>query len=212
MKKVAIVDYSIGNIFSVDQACKKVGLDTVITQSPQDVRDAHAVILPGVGAFALGMKNLSNLGLVEALTEEIRKGKPFFGICLGMQLLFESSKEFGSSQGLGLLRGDVISFRDVVSSELPVPKIAWSEIYPSEKSWASSPLERIPARSDVYFVHSFFCKSEEKDCDLALSNYGSYQYVAAVMRDNLFATQFHPEKSGELGLQIYEDWKNKFLL
>ncbi len=204
--KIAIIDYSIGNLFSVFQACKAVGLKPYFASEPSELKSADGVILPGVGAFAAGMSSLRSAGLDEEVLSFISSGKPFMGICLGMQLLLESSQEFTASGGLGIFAGKVLPFRSVVAPELPVPKTTWSQIEPSKSGWLNSPLRSIPDGAHMYFVHSYYCEPDNDDWVLATSMYGDFSYSAAIQKNNVFATQFHPEKSGEEGLRIYEAW------
>ena len=210
MKNIAIIDYSIGNLFSVFQACKTIDLNPQLVESPADLDAADGIILPGVGAFGKGIENLHAKGLTEKILSNIKSGKPFFGICLGMQLLFENSAEFGESSGLGVVPGSVRPLRGTVSDDLPVPKTTWSEISP-QKEWANTPLQTTNDGTDFYFVHSFYCDPSDSDWQLSTSNYGDLKYCSAVRKDNVFATQFHPEKSGKDGLKIYENWKNLYL-
>ena len=207
--KIAIVDYSIGNIFSVVQACKSVGLDPVLTDDLKVVAAADGVILPGVGAFAKGMRNLEDRGLDIAIKEHVAKGKPFFGICLGMQLLCSESEEFEKTKGLGILPGQVTHFRRYVGPQAPVPQVMWNEVCP-ERSWDGTPLESTPSGAHFYFVHSYFCRFDQK-VGLTRTDYFNHQYSSSVLKDNVFATQFHPEKSGQDGLLIYRKWKELYL-
>lgn len=207
--KVAVIDYSIGNLFSVVQACKSVGLVPVLTDDPKVVTDSDAVILPGVGAFTKGMQNLRDKGLDIAVRDHIDRGKPFFGICLGMQLLCSQSEEFEVTPGLGVIKGQVQHFRKFVPDQAPVPQVMWNEVRP-ERTWDSSPMESTPAGTHFYFVHSYFCRFEEK-VGLTETDYFGHKYSSSVLRDNVFATQFHPEKSGRDGLLIYKKWKELFL-
>ena len=212
MKKIAIVDYSIGNLFSVIQACHKVGLETFLTDKPEDLKAADGVILPGVGAFAQGMKNLEDKGLDVAIKEYVQTGKPLMGICLGFQLFLDESVEFESYKGLGLVKGKVRSLKDSpLVGSLPVPKITWDVNSPS-KDWEMTPFQSVNENDDFYFVHSYYCDVEDKDAMLSTSKHGDLEYCSAILKDNVFATQFHPEKSAQLGLGIYEDWKKLFLM
>lgn len=210
MKRVAIVDYSIGNVFSVMQACKTIELDPFLTDDPEQVKSADAVILPGVGAFGKGIYNLKAKGLDRAIHSVIDSGKPFFGICLGMQLLLGESEEFEKHEGLGVFKGGVLSFRRVVDDRTPVPQVMWNEVGPDQQSWAKTPLEGTKPGTHFYFVHSYYCSFEEK-VGLTKTAYFGHEYSSSVSRDNVFATQFHPEKSGKDGLMIYRKWKELFL-
>lgn len=210
MKKVGIIDYNLGNLFSVCQACKKVGIQIVMCKEASDLKSLDAFILPGVGSFKEAMKNMQNSGMDTALVSEVKKGKPLFGICLGLQLLFEASEEFGETIGLGLLKGRVKKFPDRTSegNKIRIPNIGWNSV-----TFCSSdiPLERTPlsgiSEDDyLYFVHSFYVETGHEECVLSRTEYESVDYVSSVLFGNIFATQFHPEKSAEKGLSIYKNW------
>lgn len=204
--KIAIIDYSIGNLFSVVQACKAVGLEPAVLDGPDRLPFYDGAILPGVGAFAQGIENLHAAGFVAPLLSHIRAGKPTFGICLGMQLLFERSDELKPADGLGVLRGRVRSLRGALTQELPVPQIMWNRALDTHEKWADSPLQGVPAGSYFYFAHSYYCDAGAEET-VATTSYGNFAYSSCVQQDNVFATQFHPEKSGAVGLKVYENWK-----
>ncbi len=214
---VAIVDYEAGNLFSVEHACKAVGLKPVITGQSKEILRSDALILPGVGAFGDAMKNLRKLDLVHPLLEFASSGKPFMGICLGMQLLFTRSEEFGEHEGLNLIEGDVVKFPSVnaYGEKNKIPQIGWNQIlYPEkcgEKCWHNTPLEQINSGEFMYFVHSFYAKPRKPENILAVSEYCGLDYCSAVIKDNIFATQFHPEKSASEGIKIYRHWANKII-
>lgn len=200
--KVAIVDFGLGNLYNVLRGCQAVGLDAEVTSSPADVRAARGVILPGVGAFADAMRNLEARELVAPLVEAHREGKPLFGICLGMQLLMEESAEFGTTKGLGLCRGTVerIAPTDAAAK---VPHVGWSAI---ELGGVSSPIfDGIPDGSVMYFVHSFSVRPIDA-ISAATTSYGGTTIHAAVSTGSTFGCQFHPERSGELGLTMYRNF------
>ncbi len=194
---VAIVDYHMGNLHSVRKACARVGLPSRLAATPAAVRRAQAVILPGVGAFGHAMEQLTRRRLIAALKEAATSGKPFLGICLGMQLLFDHSLEFGRHPGLGLLAGRVVPF----PKGLKVPHMGWNRL---NRAGASPFLRGIPDRAYMYFVHSFHCVPADPGVLLATTEYG-LTVAAAVGRGNLCGTQFHPEKSQTLGLQVYRN-------
>lgn len=202
--KIAIVDYSLGNLFSVQQAFEVIGIHPVITHDQQEILDADGVVLPGVGSFGAAMQQLRNLRLDSALHDIAQSGKPLLGICLGMQLLFESSEEFGHERGLGILPGTV--------SRLPeeqvghIPQIGWNRIRPASQAWEGTILEGIPSGAWMYFVHSYFVSPTDLSDILTLTTYEGFEYCSAVRRGNIVATQFHPEKSGEPGLSMYSAW------
>ncbi len=194
---VAIIDYGMGNLHSVQKACARAGLPCRLAARPADVRRAAAVILPGVGAFGQAMQQLTRRRLIAAVKEAADSGKPFLGVCLGMQLLFETSLEFGRHAGLGLLPGRVVPF----PKGLKVPHMGWnrlSRVRPHP--W----LRGVPDGAYMYFVHSFYCEPADPGLVLATSDYGR-PFTAAVGRGNLCGTQFHPEKSQTLGLTLYRN-------
>ena len=194
---VAIVDYGVGNLFSLKSSFAAIGVDVIVTDDPEVLKKADGIVLPGVGAFEDAAKKLRDSGLDKVLIHLVSLGKPLLGICLGMQLLFDKSYEYGEHKGLGLIKGSVKPISDVIPSELKIPHIGWNAlIYKKE-----SPLFSYIKEGDcVYFVHSFYAA----DCDssvIAVSEYGA-ELTAAVQNSNVFGCQFHPEKSGEVGLKI----------
>jgi glutamine amidotransferase len=213
---VVIVDSEAGNLFSVQHACKIVGLNPVITNKPEDIRKADALILPGVGAFGDAIENLRKLDLVQELREFAASGRPFMGVCLGMQMLFSKSEEFGNHEGLNLIDGNVIKFPSVNDngSKIKVPQIGWNRIfYPSEveNTWDGTPLEQIINGEFMYFVHSYYACPLNSENVLAVTEYEGLKYCSAVIKGNIFATQFHPEKSAIEGIKIYRNWANKII-
>jgi glutamine amidotransferase len=213
---VGIVDYGLGNLFSINQACEYVGMKPVITADLQILAEADALILPGVGAFEDAMKNLHDNNLVEPLLEFVKSGRPFLGICLGMQLLFSESEEFGTHKGLNLIKGRVVRFPSANSHGKinKVPQIQWNQIYKNtDEIWHNSPLRDIEDNSYMQFVHSYYTVPEDRNNVLSYTSYGGISYASSVIQDNLVGFQFHPEKSGSLGLEIYKTWseyiKNK---
>lgn len=194
---LAIIDYGVGNLFSLQCSLKKIGVDAVVTNDAQVIRDADRIILPGVGAFGDAINKLRSTGLVDTIKAEAEKGKPFLGICLGMQLLFEKGYEYGVHEGLGFLKGNVVPLEGKIPSELNVPHMGWNGL----DFKCDSPIFKYINEGDfVYFVHSFYAT----DCDdsvIATSEYG-IPVTAAVGKGNIFGCQFHPEKSGDVGLNI----------
>jgi imidazole glycerol-phosphate synthase subunit HisH len=191
---IAIVDYGMGNLKSVEKGFKKVGVDALVTSEPRVVDNAEAVVLPGVGAFKDCIRNLSDLSLTEAVVTSIKKGKPFLGICLGLQVLFSESEEFGTCKGLDIFRGKVVRFRE----GLKVPHMGWNTVKIVNRPPILSAIEE---DSFFYFVHSFYVVPEEKGIIATTTDYGT-TFTSMVWKDNVFATQFHPEKSQGLGLKI----------
>jgi glutamine amidotransferase len=214
-KKVIIVDYKLGNLFSVMQAISNIGLNVLTTSDSKELNNADAIVLPGVGAFSDAMKNLRTLNLENPLKEAISSGKPFLGICLGLQLLFDESEEFGQTPGLGLIKGIVRRFNNTNrdGSVRKVPQIAWNQIHPvKDRNWDNTPLQDIKAGEYMYFVHSFYVEPLES-VGISQTNYDGHTYISAIYKNNMFACQFHPEKSAHQGLKIYYRWaKNNNLI
>ena len=205
MKKVSIIDFNVGNIYSVVQACKEIGLKVNLTSNYEEIINSDGVILPGVGAFGTAMKNLKNQGLDLAINDFVSTGKPFMGICLGLQLLFSESEEFGYNKGLGIIKGKVLKFNN---SDKKVPQVGWNTVYSNDELWKTSPLNTINQNEFMYFVHSFYVKPSLEKYVLSKTKYHDFEYCSAIKKNNVFATQFHPEKSGKRGLEIYKNWSN----
>jgi glutamine amidotransferase len=211
--QVAIIDYEMGNMFSVAHACKYAGLNSIITKNKNVIMNSDAVILPGVGAFGNCMKNLNKFDLVSPIKDFIETGKPFLGICLGLQLLFTESEEFGNSKGLNLIEGNVVKFPNVTSEgiSLKVPHIGWNNIYEygNQNNWSNSILKDTSPKEFMYFIHSYYVKpSNEKDI-LTMTNYEGFEYCSGIKKNNITAFQFHPEKSGSEGIRIYRNWSDE---
>lgn len=208
MSKVAIIDYQLGNLFSVRQALHNIGLEVVISTDPEELQSADAAVLPGVGAFADAMKNLERQGMTDGIRNYISSGRPFMGVCLGLQLLFTESEEFGITKGLGLLPGKVKRFSNLGSGgeQVKVPQIAWNEIYTGNVKWDNTPLKSLHPNDHMYFVHSYYVEPTDKECILSLTQYHGKEYTSSVFQENIFACQFHPEKSADKGLSIYQNW------
>ena len=197
---VAIIDYGAGNLSSVKKALDYLGAESEITQDKEKILSASHVILPGVGSFGDAMKSMAERGLVEPVKQAACSGKPFLGICLGLQLLFESSEESEGVEGLGLIKGKIVQIpRD---NGLKVPHIGWNSVKINQKNGIFSGIED---GSYFYFVHSFYLKDAETDAVAATTEYG-VDIECAVQKGNLCATQFHPEKSSRLGLQLLENF------
>lgn len=194
---IAIVDYGVGNLFSLEASFKKVGAETVVTSDKEVIERAEKIILPGVGAFADAAKKLRESGLGEVVKAQAAKGKPLMGICLGMQMLFEKSYEYGCHEGLGLLKGSVVPMKGYIDERLKIPHIGWNAL----RFTRENPLFRYIKEGDfVYFVHSYFASGCE-DSLIADTEYGK-PLTAAVALGNVYGCQFHPEKSGDTGLKI----------
>ena len=194
---VAIVDYGVGNLFSLTCSLKAIGADVVVTSDKNVLESADKIILPGVGAFEDAAKKLESSGLKEVIIELAQKGKPLLGICLGMQLLFEKSYEYGEHKGLGLIKGSVKPIKEVISADLKIPHIGWNPLIFKKNSVL---FKNINDGDCVYFVHSFYA-TDCQDAVIANSEYGA-ELTAAVQNKNVFGCQFHPEKSGKVGLSI----------
>lgn len=203
-KKIIIVDYESGNLFSVAQALTHLGADVTITNDITKIKEAQSLVLPGVGAFPDAKNNLDKLNLSEAVVDFIKSGKAFMGICLGMQLLFEESEEFAVTRGLGIIKGSIKKFN--TDANIRIPQIAWNTIYNSKRSWEETPLNDIKQNEFMYFVHSYYAKPSEESVILTNTKYHDFEYCSSVLVDNVFATQFHPEKSAVEGLKIFENW------
>ena len=201
---IAVIDYGVGNLFSLTSSLKSIGADAVVTSNADVIRSADKIILPGVGAFEDAKRKLSESGLDKVVIEEARFGKPIMGICLGMQMLFERSFEYGEHEGLGLLKGQVVGMEGRLPGELKIPHIGWN--YLSVKR--DHPIFKYTKDGEyVYFVHSYYVEGCD-DSLLATTDYGN-EITAAVAKDNVTGCQFHPEKSGDVGLSIlraFAEW------
>ena len=194
---IAVVDYGVGNLFSLCCSLERIGADAKVTSDPAEIRSAEKIILPGVGAFADAAKKLRDSGLDKVILEQAAQGKEIMGICLGMQMLFEKSYEFGEHTGLGLLKGSVIGMEGTIPAELKIPHIGWNALHFKKESKL---LKYIKEGDCVYFVHSFYVDPSAESV-VATAEYGNF-VTAAVQRGNVMGCQFHPEKSGEVGLNI----------
>lgn len=221
MAPVAIVDYGLGNVFSVLRACERVGLRAQLTNLRNDIASAPAVILPGVGAFGDAMTTLTRLDLVSVIQDVAASGKPLIGICLGLQLLMSESYEFGRHKGLGIIEGDVIRLRSAREDglRLKVPQVGWNRIQIPEASdrtkdvtaWQRTLLEGLPEGEFMYFVHSYHVRPVRPEIVLSMTVYGSISFCSSIQRGNVFATQFHPERSGPAGLLVYANLKKHLM-
>jgi len=203
-RRVHIVDYGIGNLFSVRRALEHVGADVSLTSSPSEIGSADRLLLPGVGAFEPCIRNLTTSGLADPVREFAATGRPFLGICVGMQLLFDYSLEFGRHHGLGLIPGHV---SPIPNDGRKVPHIGWSqlELPAGRNNWSGTLLvDAAPGKSSAYFVHSYSAQTADPAHRLANVDYEGYTICAAVQRDNVSGFQCHPEKSGTVGLRVLE--------
>lgn len=202
---IAIIDYGMGNLRSVQKGFEKIGAEAIVTADPQVVLQADKIVLPGVGAFRDCMRNLEQAGFVEPILKVIGEGRPFLGICVGMQLLFTDSVEFGLYQGLDVIPGHVLRFPDdmrVADEELKVPQMGWNQLCFKRRPPA---FEGIADGSNVYFVHSYYVKPDNADVIATTTDYG-FEFCSSVWKDNIVATQFHPEKSQDVGLRILKNF------
>ncbi len=197
---IAIIDYDAGNLRSVEKALNYLGEDTIVTRDREEILSADKVILPGVGAFGEAMKRLENYQLIDVIKEVADSGKPFLGICLGLQLMFEASDEAPGVPGLGILGGRILRIPD--NHELKIPHMGWNSLRFMKDTRLFS---AVPDGSYVYFVHSYYLEAEKEEEVAAVTEYGITIH-AAVEKDNIFACQFHPEKSGEVGLKILKNF------
>lgn len=195
LKPVSIIDYGAGNLKSVINAFQKLGNEVKIISTPEEIQQAELLVLPGDGAFGFGMDQLKKQNMIEAIQNY---KKPLLGICLGMQLLMSESEEFGKHEGLNLIQGKVIPFTD---KTFRVPHMGWNALNKNQ-DWNPTILKQIPNSSEVYFVHSFFIKPEDDNNILATTNYANEQFCSIIKKDNIYGCQFHPEKSGNIGLEI----------
>jgi len=195
---IAIIDYGLSNLRSVQRAFAQCAVDAQIVSAPHELRDARGAVLPGVGAFGQAMRNLHERGFADAIEAFVASGRAFGGICLGMQLLFESSEELGQHAGLGLLTGEVRRFK----YEVLVPHIGWNQIHVKR---CTTLLEGVPDASYAYFVHSYYCAPRDAAIVCATTDYGG-DFASVVARNNIYAFQFHPEKSQRVGLQMLNNF------
>ncbi len=194
---IRIIDYGVGNLFSLRSSLRAIGIDADYTGNPAEIRKADKLILPGVGAFRDAREALRSTGLDRVVQEEVGKGKPLMGICLGMQMLFDRSYEYGEYEGLGLIPGEIVPMEGRIPKDLPIPHIGWNELMLKQPS----PLMKNTANGDyVYFVHSYYAETPAEYV-IATTDYG-VEMTAAVQKDNVYGCQFHPEKSSEVGLSI----------
>ena len=197
---IAIIDYGAGNLQSVKKAFDFIGAESVITDNPEIINACDRILLPGVGSFGDAMDSMAKSGLVETVKQNALSGKPFLGICLGLQLLFEESEESLGVKGLGIFKGKIKKFSSDMG--LKIPHIGWNSLEIKQKDGI---FKNIPDNSYVYFVHSYYLQAEDKNDIATVTNYG-ISFHSAVGKNNIFATQFHPEKSGDVGLQILRNF------
>ncbi len=203
MKKIAVIDYDSGNIFSISQAISEIGAIPIITNYKNDIIDCDAIVLPGVGSFKNAMSNLHNLGLDSLIPQLVNNGTPILGICLGMQLLFDEGYEFGVHKGLGILKGQVIKF-EKLDKNYPIPHTQWNKVILKDRTDLFKDLHN----PFVYFSHSYYVVPSDQDLIMHTSVYGGISFCCAVESGNICGVQFHPEKSSYDGLKILENFIN----
>ena len=203
---IAVIDYGVGNLFSLLSSLNYVGLHTKLTNDIEEIKNANGIILPGVGAFRDAIGNLEKYGLKETLISEAKKGKPFLGICLGMQMLFEKSYEYGEYEGLGLINGTVEEIKKYIpeNSDLKIPHMGWNSLIINERFKDDKILKDVDNNEYVYYVHSYFAKTDMKNI-VTYSEYGT-KIPGIVKNENVYGMQFHPEKSGDTGLKLLKNW------
>ena len=212
MLDVAIINLNLSNLHSVSAACKKVGLKSKVTSDKKVILNAKSIILPGIGSFSEAMLRIKKLNLESVIKKSINEDKPFLGICLGMQLLFSKSEEFGNSKGLSIFKGSVKKFKldKIKDSKFPVPHVGWNKIFINlkKKNLDKTIFKNLKKEEFMYFVHSFFVVPNDKKIIFSKTRYGNVNFCSSVYYKNLFAVQFHPEKSGTLGLKVYKNFSN----
>ena len=212
--QVAIIDYGMGNLFNVERACAKVGLDSVITADKGVILKSRGVILPGVGAFGDAVGNLKRLDLASLIRDQIAQKKPFLGICLGMQLLLSESEEFGGHKGLDIVKGKVVKFNnaDKKNRVIKVPQVGWNRIFFKEQRYEDRSdfiLNAVSNGEYMYFVHSYYVVPDDNASTVTTTCYEGIEYCSSFAKESIFAMQFHPEKSGLEGLKIYRNWARR---
>lgn len=208
--RVGIIDYGMGNLFSVEQACLRVGLQPTISATPDELAACAGLILPGVGAFGDAMSHLEHLGLVRFLRDWVERDQPLFGICLGIQLLLSRSEEYGRHEGLNLIPGRVVHLRDYAGDpSLTVPHVGWNSVQRGDGTpGGPDPFPSLGEGKSFYFVHSYVVAPEDPASLLTWTEYGGARFGSSLRQGSIFACQFHPERSGLDGLAVYRDYSN----
>ncbi|MFC1517501.1 imidazole glycerol phosphate synthase subunit HisH [Candidatus Margulisiibacteriota bacterium] len=202
---ITIIDYGMGNLRSVQKSFEKMNIEAQLTHDPQEIEKAQAIVLPGVGAFGAAMTNLQKLKIINVLKEKLNSGTPYLGICLGLQILFENSEESPSTKGLGIFKGSVKHFysdKKFPKKELTIPHMGWNQI---AGKVGTKLLKGIPKEAYFYFVHSYYVEPKDKQLSTGISNYG-LDFTVMIEKDNIMATQFHPEKSSPWGLKVLQNF------
>jgi len=209
VSKVVIVDYGLGNLYSIQNACRVAGLEALVSRDQSAIVGAAALILPGVGAFGDAMDTLRRLDLVSPIRDFADSGKPLLGICLGIQLLLEESCEFGRHRGLGVIPGEVVPINRSSSVAMRIPQVGWNRLQAKGIPWSDSLLADVGTEDYFYFVHSFVAVPEDQGIVLSQTSYCDVTFCSSLQRKNVFACQFHPERSGPSGLKIYRNLAHK---
>jgi len=205
---IGILDYGVGNLYSIQKALREFTNNVLITDDPEKIKELDGLILPGVGSFGAGMDGLHRRGLIKEVKNFAKSRKPMLGICLGAQLMLSKGYEFGTFTGLDIIPGKVTKFPEIKDK---IPHIGWNGIYGNKlkvREWDGTVLDSVKENSDVYFVHSYMLQPERKENILALANYAGYEFCSAIKKNNIYGCQFHPEKSGKIGLKIIENFIN----
>jgi glutamine amidotransferase len=216
LPQIVIININMGNLFSVKKACETVGLNVILSNKREDIKRASGLILPGVGAFGAAIKSLEKLDLIGPIRQAAKEGVPILGICLGMQLLFSESNEFGQNSGLDIIAGNVLRLdqdKNWSADRAKVPHVGWNHIRPFKddaRPWEGTPLSSLRPGEFMYFVHSFYVQPRDKHVILSLTEYGGVHFCSSVKQGKVFACQFHPEKSANSGLSIYRNWKKQY--
>ncbi len=205
--EISIINYGMNNLYSVQNACYSENINSIITDDHDKILNSKIAILPGVGAFQEAIYNIKKKKLDKTILDFINSGKPFFGICLGMQLLFDESEEFGFTKGLGVFEGKVVKFKSNKIQNLVVPHVGWNKVTFNENNYKSSVMKNNFENDFMYFVHSFHVLPEINEVQLTSTNYGGINFCSAIKKDNITAFQFHPEKSGIAGKKIFKEIK-----
>ena len=209
MIQIVVIDYGLGNIRSILSALNKNDVDVILSNSRKEIMSADGIVLPGVGAFAYGMDRLKSRNIDSIICDFVATGRPLLGICLGMQMLFDSSTEFGETIGLGLIPGQVLSLKSIMKGSDKLPHISWSEIHSSQhSSWKGTILDGIANMENMYFVHSYFAQPLNSQDALSNSSFSGIEYCSTVKHKNVYGCQYHPEKSAESGLKIINNFVN----
>jgi imidazole glycerol-phosphate synthase subunit HisH len=206
-KKIVILDYGLGNLFSIVQALKAVGAEAIVSNNPELIKNASGLLLPGVGAFGNAIEKLKSLNLIEPIVDYVKDGKPIMGICLGMQLLFQSSDEFGDHRGLELIEGKVEKLPSKLNGvDLRIPFMGWNKLEFNKDNLNISYIKNVSNNDKIYLVHSYYVVPKDPTIVLANCDYHGFKYPTIIKKDNIFAIQGHPEKSSDCGLEIFKSW------